>query len=109
MSAGMGPGLVRPPPPEYKAAQAQLMHAGIGGMGQQRFAGAGPMRRVAQQPMPPSGKYRLPALADSDMIQIIEFFYNSSNIICDFLFFFVILENVFQLVSVYISIGKESV
>ncbi|XP_032678602.1 neurogenic protein mastermind-like isoform X3 [Odontomachus brunneus] len=51
--AGMG--AVRPPPPEYKAAaQAQMMHASIG-MGQQaRFANTGPMRRVTQQPMPPS-------------------------------------------------------
>jgi mastermind-like protein len=58
MSAGMGGGIVRPPPPEYKAAQAQLMHAGIG-MGQQsRFANAASMRRVTQQPMPPSGKCR---------------------------------------------------
>lgn len=55
MAGGMGS--VRPPPPEYKAAaQAQMMHASIG-MGQQaRFANAGPMRRVTQQPMPPSGK-----------------------------------------------------
>lgn len=51
--------VVRPPPPEYKAAaQAQMMHASIG-MGQQaRFANAGPMRRVTQQPMPPSGKFK---------------------------------------------------
>lgn len=55
MAGGMGG--VRPPPPEYKAAQAQMMHAGIG-MGQQaRFPNAGPMRRVTQQPMPPSGEY----------------------------------------------------
>lgn len=56
MAGGMG-AVVRPPPPEYKAAaQAQMMHASIG-MGQQaRFTNAGPMRRVAQQPMPPSGK-----------------------------------------------------
>lgn len=56
MAGGMGS--VRPPPPEYKAAaQAQMMHASIG-MGQQaRFANAGPMRRVTQQPMPPSGKF----------------------------------------------------
>ena len=55
MAGGMGS--VRPPPPEYKAAaQAQMMHASIG-MGQQaRFANTGPMRRVTQQPMPPSGK-----------------------------------------------------
>lgn len=55
MAGGMGS--VRPPPPEYKAAaQAQMIHASIG-MGQQaRFANAGPMRRVTQQPMPPSGK-----------------------------------------------------
>ncbi|KYN22822.1 Neurogenic protein mastermind, partial [Trachymyrmex cornetzi] len=53
MAGGMGS--VRPPPPEYKAAaQAQMMHASIG-MGQQaRFANTGPMRRVTQQPMPPS-------------------------------------------------------
>ncbi|KAF7414385.1 hypothetical protein HZH68_002874 [Vespula germanica] len=53
MAGGMGG--VRPPPPEYKAAaQAQMMHAGIG-MGQQaRFPNPGPMRRVTQQPMPPS-------------------------------------------------------
>lgn len=55
MAGGMGG--VRPPPPEYKAAQAQMMHAGIG-MGQQaRFTNTGPMRRVTQQPMPPSGEY----------------------------------------------------
>lgn len=55
MAGGMGG--VRPPPPEYKAAaQAQMMHAGIG-MGQQaRFPNPGPMRRVTQQPMPPSGE-----------------------------------------------------
>lgn len=54
MAGGMS---VRPPPPEYKtAAQAQMMHASIG-MGQQaRFANTGPMRRVTQQPMPPSGE-----------------------------------------------------
>lgn len=59
MAAG-GMGGVRPPPPEYKAAaQAQMMHAGIG-MGQQaRFPNAGPMRRVTQQPMPPSGWYKI--------------------------------------------------
>ncbi|XP_014478883.1 PREDICTED: neurogenic protein mastermind isoform X4 [Dinoponera quadriceps] len=57
-------GSVRPPPPEYKAAaQAQMMHAGIG-MGQQaRFANTGPMRRVTQQPMPPSGPMMRPQLA----------------------------------------------
>lgn len=57
MAGGMGG--VRPPPPEYKAAaQAQMMH-GIG-MGQQaRFPNAGQMRRVAQQPMPPSGNKQL--------------------------------------------------
>lgn len=57
MAGGMG-AVVRPPPPEYKAAaQAQMMHASIG-MGQQaRFANAGPMRRVTQQPMPPSGTF----------------------------------------------------
>lgn len=55
MAGGMGG--VRPPPPEYKAAQAQMMHAGIS-MGQQaRFPNTGPMRRVTQQPMPPSGEY----------------------------------------------------
>lgn len=56
MAGGMGG--VRPPPPEYKAAaQAQMMHASIG-MGQQpRFPNTGPMRRVTQQPMPPSGEY----------------------------------------------------
>lgn len=59
MAGGMGG--VRPPPPEYKAAaQAQMMHAGIG-MGQQaRFPNAGPMRRVTQQPMPPSGEFISP-------------------------------------------------
>lgn len=58
MAGGMG-AVVRPPPPEYKAAaQAQMMHASIG-MGQQaRFANAGPMRRVTQQPMPPSGQLK---------------------------------------------------
>lgn len=55
MTGGMAG--VRPPPPEYKAAQAQMIHAGIG-MGQQtRFQNAGPIRRVAQQPMPPSGEF----------------------------------------------------
>lgn len=56
MAGGMGG--VRPPPPEYKAAaQAQMMHASIS-MGQQpRFPNTGPMRRVTQQPMPPSGEY----------------------------------------------------
>ncbi|EFN87132.1 hypothetical protein EAI_06811 [Harpegnathos saltator] len=53
MTGGMGG--VRPPPPEYKAAaQAQMMHASIGIGQQARFANAGPMRRVTQQPMPPS-------------------------------------------------------
>ncbi|XP_076664615.1 neurogenic protein mastermind isoform X4 [Andrena cerasifolii] len=62
MAGGMGG--VRPPPPEYKAAaQAQMMHAGIG-MGQQaRFPNAGPMRRVTQQPMPPSGPMMRPQMA----------------------------------------------
>ncbi|XP_076231464.1 neurogenic protein mastermind isoform X2 [Calliopsis andreniformis] len=62
MAGGMGG--VRPPPPEYKAAaQAQMMHAGIG-MGQQaRFPSAGPMRRVTQQPMPPSGPMMRPQMA----------------------------------------------
>jgi hypothetical protein len=55
MAGGMGSG--RPPPPEYKAAaQAQMMHASIGMSQQARFANAGSMRRVTQQPMPPSGK-----------------------------------------------------
>lgn len=55
LAGGMGG--VRPPPPEYKAAQAQMMHAGIG-MGQQaRFPNQGSIRRVSQQPMPPSGKF----------------------------------------------------
>jgi mastermind-like protein len=45
--ASMGP---RPPPPEYKA-NPQLM---LLGQQQQRFAAAN-MRRVGQQPMPPSG------------------------------------------------------
>ncbi|KAI4491742.1 hypothetical protein M0804_003134 [Polistes exclamans] len=50
-----GIGAVRPPPPEYKAAaQAQMMHAGIGMSQQARFPNPGPMRRVTQQPMPPS-------------------------------------------------------
>ncbi|PBC32220.1 Neurogenic protein mastermind [Apis cerana cerana] len=52
MAGGMGG--VRPPPPEYKAAQAQMMHAGIGMAQQARFPNTGPMRRVTQQPMPPS-------------------------------------------------------
>ncbi|XP_017759516.1 PREDICTED: neurogenic protein mastermind isoform X2 [Eufriesea mexicana] len=61
MAGGMGG--VRPPPPEYKAAQAQMMHAGIG-MGQQaRFPNTGPMRRVTQQPMPPSGPMMRPQMA----------------------------------------------
>jgi len=56
MAGGMGSG--RPPPPEYKAAaQAQMMHASIGMSQQARFANAGSMRRVTQQPMPPSGKF----------------------------------------------------
>jgi hypothetical protein len=45
--AGMGP---RPPPPEYKA-NPQLMHMGQ----QQQRCTAADMRRVGQQPMPPSG------------------------------------------------------
>ncbi|XP_043584789.1 neurogenic protein mastermind isoform X4 [Bombus pyrosoma] len=62
MAGGMGG--VRPPPPEYKAAaQAQMMHASIG-MGQQpRFPNTGPMRRVTQQPMPPSGPMMRPQIA----------------------------------------------
>ncbi|XP_033217557.1 neurogenic protein mastermind isoform X3 [Belonocnema kinseyi] len=62
MSGNMGG--VRPPPPEYKAAaQAQMMHAGIG-MGQQaRFPNAGTMRRATQQPMPPSGPMMRPQMA----------------------------------------------
>ncbi|XP_076626130.1 neurogenic protein mastermind isoform X1 [Colletes latitarsis] len=62
MAGGMGG--VRPPPPEYKtAAQAQMIHAGIG-MGQQpRFPNTGPMRRVTQQPMPPSGPMMRPQMA----------------------------------------------
>lgn len=57
LAGGMGG--VRPPPPEYKTAQAQMMHAGIG-MGQQaRFPNQGSIRRVAQQPMPPSGNYNI--------------------------------------------------
>ncbi|XP_043267905.1 neurogenic protein mastermind-like isoform X2 [Venturia canescens] len=68
MAGGMGG--VRPPPPEYKAAaQAQMMHAGIG-MGQQaRFPNAGPMRRVAQQPMPPSGPMMRPQMAQQQQQQ----------------------------------------
>lgn len=55
MAGSMGG--VRPPPPEYKAAaQAQMMHAGMGIGQQARFPNAGTMRRVTQQPMPPSGK-----------------------------------------------------
>lgn len=59
MAAAGGMGAVRPPPPEYKAAaQAQMIHANMG-MGQQaRFANTGPIRRVTQQPMPPSGKFK---------------------------------------------------
>lgn len=41
------------PPPEYKATQAQAVHAGVG-VGQQPRLSA-PMRRVNQQPIPPSG------------------------------------------------------
>ncbi|XP_063985595.1 neurogenic protein mastermind isoform X2 [Diachasmimorpha longicaudata] len=60
---------VRPPPPEYKAAQAQMIHAGIG-MGQQtRFQNAGPIRRVAQQPMPPSGPMMRPQMAQQQQQQ----------------------------------------
>ncbi|KOX71243.1 Neurogenic protein mastermind [Melipona quadrifasciata] len=67
MAGGMGG--VRPPPPEYKAAQAQMMHAGIG-MGQQaRFPNAGPMRRVTQQPMPPSGPMMRPQMAQQQQQQ----------------------------------------
>lgn len=57
MAGGMGG--VRPPPPEYKAAQAQMMHAGIGMAQQARFPNTGPMRRVTQQPMPPSGEWKI--------------------------------------------------
>ncbi|XP_070155733.1 neurogenic protein mastermind isoform X3 [Polyergus mexicanus] len=69
MAGGMG-AVVRPPPPEYKAAaQAQMMHASIG-MGQQaRFANAGPMRRVTQQPMPPSGPMMRPQMAQQQQQQ----------------------------------------
>ncbi|KAG5319162.1 MAM protein, partial [Acromyrmex heyeri] len=68
MAGGMGS--VRPPPPEYKAAaQAQMMHASIG-MGQQaRFANTGPMRRVTQQPMPPSGPMMRPQMAQQQQQQ----------------------------------------
>ncbi|XP_078051979.1 neurogenic protein mastermind isoform X3 [Augochlora pura] len=68
MAGGMGG--VRPPPPEYKAAaQAQMMHAGIG-MGQQaRFPNTGPMRRVTQQPMPPSGPMMRPQMAQQQQQQ----------------------------------------
>lgn len=61
MAGGMGG--VRPPPPEYKAAQAQMMHAGIGMAQQARFPNTGPMRRVTQQPMPPSGPMMRPQMA----------------------------------------------
>ena len=73
-AGGMGGGVVRPPPPEYKAAQAQLMH-GIGGMGQQpRFPGAGGVRgRVTQQPMPPSGKCR------NLLIKFFKYFFKSNR------------------------------
>ncbi|XP_015595049.1 neurogenic protein mastermind isoform X3 [Cephus cinctus] len=68
MAGGIGG--VRPPPPEYKAAaQAQMMHAGMG-MGQQaRFQNAGPMRRVTQQPMPPSGPMMRPQMAQQQQQQ----------------------------------------
>ncbi|KAK0183289.1 hypothetical protein PV327_001343 [Microctonus hyperodae] len=68
MTGGMGG--VRPPPPEYKAAaHAQMMHAGIG-MGQQtRFPSAGPIRRVTQQPMPPSGPMMRPQMAQQQQQQ----------------------------------------
>ena len=53
-TGNVGGGIARPPPPEYKAAQAQLMHGMA--MGQQpRFPNPPTMRRVAQQPMPASG------------------------------------------------------
>ncbi|EZA51153.1 hypothetical protein X777_10278 [Ooceraea biroi] len=68
MASGMGGG--RPPPPEYKAAaQAQMMHASIGMSQQARFANAGPMRRVAQQPMPPSGPMMRPQMAQQQQQQ----------------------------------------
>lgn len=82
MASGMGG--VRPPPPEYKtAAQAQMMHASIG-MGQQaRFTNAGPMRRVTQQPMPPSGKLygNLKTMLDADIMQCdLNYRHNAGNL-----------------------------
>lgn len=57
-----GMGGSRPPPPEYKASQAQLMQAQMmhqGGGAGGRFANAAAMRRMAQQPIPPSGEFFL--------------------------------------------------
>lgn len=59
---GTGPNVMggnRPPPPEYKASQAQMMQAQMmhqGGGAGGRFANAAAMRRMAQQPIPPSGE-----------------------------------------------------
>ncbi|XP_051155593.1 neurogenic protein mastermind-like isoform X3 [Leptopilina boulardi] len=68
MAGSMGG--VRPPPPEYKAAaQAQMMHAGMGIGQQARFPNAGTMRRVTQQPMPPSGPMMRPQMAQQQQQQ----------------------------------------
>ncbi|XP_049317274.1 neurogenic protein mastermind isoform X3 [Bactrocera dorsalis] len=58
----------RPPPPEYKASQAQLMQAqmmqqnvgGVGGRFPNASAQAAAMRRMTQQPIPPSGPMMRP-------------------------------------------------
>lgn len=50
----------RPPPPEYKASQAQIMQAQMMHQAGGRFpnaAAAASMRRMAQQPIPPSGNF----------------------------------------------------
>ena len=58
MSMALGGAITRPPPPEYKTAQAQLMHAGMGMAQQARFANPAAMRRPPnQQPVPATGMY----------------------------------------------------
>ncbi len=48
----------RPPPPEYKASQAQMMQAQMMQQQSARFpnASAAAMRRISQQPIPPTSK-----------------------------------------------------
>ncbi|XP_059608449.1 neurogenic protein mastermind isoform X2 [Phlebotomus argentipes] len=53
----------RPPPPEYKAAQAQMIQAQMmhqGGPGGRFPNSAAAMRRMSQQPIPPSGPMMRP-------------------------------------------------